>query len=119
MSGIKSKAKVGSRTTDRVTKPASTKLPKRENSEPAPVKRASQLHEPAPKGIGSATGRTVRTDYRAQRAAKHGKKYINVLVAEELQREVRPRMMLRKLTWETLIEGLLQKWLAKNPQFHP
>ena len=61
----------------------------------------------------------VRADYRAVRAAKEGKKYINVLIDEELQLEVRPRMMLRKLTWETLIEGLLQKWLKANPKFHP
>ncbi len=33
------------------------------------------------------------------RAAKEGKKYINVLIDEELQLELRPRMMLRKLTW--------------------
>ncbi len=53
------------------------------------------------------------------RAAREGKKYINILIDEELQVEVRPRMMLRKLTWESLIESLLQKWLDENLNFRP
>ena len=60
-----------------------------------------------------------RPDYRKTRASKEGKKYINILIDEELQSEIRPRMMTRKLTWESLVEGLLQRWLSENPEFRP
>ena len=60
-----------------------------------------------------------RPDYRKTRASKEGKKYINILIDEELQSEIRPRMMTRKLTWESLVEGLLQRWLNENPEFRP
>lgn len=69
--------------------------------------------------VGQPKPARVRVDYRAAKAAKENKKYINVLIDEELQLEVRPRMMLRKLTWEALIEGLLRKWLKANPKFRP
>jgi len=78
------------------------------------VKRASQFLVPEQRATDSANRNTVRTDYRAQGAAKHGKKYINVFIDEELHLEVRPRMMLRKLTWGTLIEDLLQNWFEKE-----
>ena len=60
-----------------------------------------------------------REDYRKARARNEGRKFINILIAEELQSEIRPRMMTRKLTWEMLIEGLLRDWLKKNPGFRP
>jgi len=60
-----------------------------------------------------------RPDYRKTRASKEGKKYINILIDEELQSELKPRMVTRKLTWETLVESLLQRWLDENPGFKP
>jgi len=60
-----------------------------------------------------------RPDYRKTRASKEGKKYINILIDEELQAELKPRMVTRKLTWETLVESLLQRWLDENPGFKP
>lgn len=60
-----------------------------------------------------------RPDYRKTKASKEGKKYINVVIDEELVSELKPRMVTRKLTWETLIESLLQRWLDENPGFKP
>lgn len=61
----------------------------------------------------------TRPDYRKTRASKEGKKYLNILIDEELQSELKPRMVTRKLTWETLVEGLLKRWLAENPGYKP
>ncbi len=61
----------------------------------------------------------TRPDYRKTRASKEGKKYINILIDEELQSELKPRMVTRKLTWESLVEGLLQRWLEENPGYKP
>ena len=92
--------------------------------------RSPVVVEPAAKRLTSTTKATVnrastpeatnkREDYRKARARNEGRKFINILIAEELQSEIRPRMMTRKLTWEMLIEGLLRDWLKKNPGFRP
>ena len=61
----------------------------------------------------------MRTDSQTRRAAREGKKYINVLVDAELQLDVRVRMTTRKLTWDTLIGSLFRRWLEENPEFRP
>ena len=60
-----------------------------------------------------------RPDYRKTRASKEGKKYINILIDKDLQFELKPRMATRELTWESLVEGLLRRWLEENPGFKP
>ena len=95
------------------------RLQKRESFEPVAATKTRQSRNPPDRGEGDPTSNVVRADYRAVRAAREGKKYINILIDEELQLEVRARMMLRKLTWESLIESLLQKWLDENPNFRP
>jgi hypothetical protein len=84
--------------------------PPRKPEEP----RAQNIKEPIP-----APESKTRPDYRKTRASKEGKKYINILIDEELQSELKPRMVTRKLTWESLVEGLLQRWLEENPGYKP
>lgn len=60
-----------------------------------------------------------RLDYRKTRADKEGKRYINILIDKDLQAELKPRMVTRNLTWESLVEGLLTRWLEENPGFKP
>ena len=61
----------------------------------------------------------VRSNSQTMRAARDGKKYINVLVDAELHVEVRVRMTTRKLTWNTLVASLFRRWLEENPDFRP
>lgn len=61
----------------------------------------------------------TRLDYRKTRADKEGKKYINILIDKDLQRQLKPRLVTRNLTWEGLVEGLLRRWLEENPSFEP
>jgi len=76
----------------------------------APITNPPQAADDTPKS---------RPDYRKTRASKEGKKYINILIDEELQAELKPRIVTRKLTWETLVESLLRRWLEENPGFKP
>lgn len=116
---MKAKAGANLRKPNLASKRTASSLQERESSAPITATKTRQSRSPTDRGKGNPTSNVVRADYRAVRAAREGKKYINILIDEELQREVRPRMMLRKLTWESLIESLLQKWLDENPNFRP
>lgn len=116
---MKAKAGADLRKPNPAGKRTAPKLQKRESFEPVAATKTRQSRSPTARGKGNPTSNVVRADYRAVRAAREGKKYINLLIDEELQLEVRARMMLRKLTWESLIESLLQKWLDENPNFRP
>ncbi len=116
---MKAKAEADLRHPNLVDKRTAPRLQKRGSFEPVAATKTRQFRSPTDRGKGNPTSNVVRADYRAVRAAREGKKYINILIDEELQVEVRPRMMLRKLTWESLIESLLQKWLDENPNFRP
>lgn len=81
--------------------------------------RAVESREPSVKEPVAFPENKIRPDYRKTRASKEGKKYINILIDEELQSELKPRMVTRKLTWESLVEGLLRRWLEENPGYRP
>ncbi len=97
-------------------------IPQRQS--PAKTVATFRAPNPAPKLQEAATIREpaepkARLDYRKTRASKEGKKYINILIDKDLQSELKPRMVTRNLTWESLVEGLLQRWLEENPGFKP
>lgn len=114
---MKSKARAVLRQPDVSIKRTPTSLSKVESAAPTLPTKSRRSQRQLSSHVNGPSPTAVRADYRAVRAAKEGKKYINVLIDEELQLELRPRMMLRKLTWETLIESLLRRWLKKNPEF--
>ena len=116
---MKGKAAADLRKPNPAGKRSAPRLQNRESFQPVAATKTRQSRSRSDREKGNPTSNVVRADYRAVRAAREGKKYINILIGEELQLEVRARMMLRKLTWESLIENLLQKWLAENPNFRP
>lgn len=96
--------------------------PKREQPEvsmPAMKAEVPTVSESKPVAIREPEEPKPRLDYRKTRAGKEGKKYINILIDKELQSELKPRMVTRNLTWESLVEGLLRRWLEENPGYKP
>ena len=99
-----------------------TEAPREEKAEiiPPPEKTESaSVSEPKQAARKEPEEPKTRLDYRKTRADKEGKKYINILIDKDLQSELKPRMVTRNLTWESLVEGLLRRWLEENPGFKP
>ena len=104
---------------DEIEPASSPKVPIAIQPPPIQPRSPAESREQAVKEPISAPESKTRPDYRKTRASKEGKKYINILIDEELQSELKPRMVTRKLTWESLVEGLLQRWLEENPGYKP
>ena len=94
--------------------------PKQPPIEPVAVSKAEvPAREIRTNVVQAAEEAKIRLDYRKTRADKEGKGYINVLIDRDLQSELKPRMVTRKLTWESLVERLLRRWLEENPGYKP
>ena len=80
-----------------------------------PPKDEATVEAPETKPGRSSAG---AYDYRTKKILA-GKKAISLVIDEDLRMEIRTRMMFRKLTWDTLVEGLLRQWLEENPGIKP